>query len=173
MLTYRDRCPPLGGHPESPETPPMTTPIRDGKPLEILLVEDSPGDIRLTREAFSEARIPNNLHVTTDGEQAIAFLHRNGPFTASPRPDLILLDLNLPRKSGREVLREIKSDPAYRRIPVVVLTTSQNADDISAVYDLAANCYIAKPVDLDRFLEVARLIEDFWLATVQLPSADV
>ncbi|MDG2123528.1 MAG: response regulator [Verrucomicrobiales bacterium] len=150
----------------------MPPTLLDKKPVEILLVEDSPGDVRLTREAFREARVPNNLHVTTDGEQAIAFLHRDEPFTTSPRPDLILLDLNLPRKSGREVLKEIKADPAYRRIPIVVLTTSQSHEDIAAVYDLAGNCYIAKPVDLERFLEVVRIIEDFWLTTVQLPGTN-
>jgi CheY-like chemotaxis protein len=114
----------------------------------------------------------NCLHVATDGDEALAFLRREGEFALSPRPHLILLDLNLPRRDGREVLREIKSDPSLRRIPVVVLTTSQSADDIAAVYDLSANCYITKPVDLNRFLEVVRLIQEFWLTAVKLPRPD-
>jgi CheY-like chemotaxis protein len=148
---------------------PDTIPLR---PVDILLVEDSPGDVRLTREALRETQAWNCLHVATDGDEALAFLRREGEFAACPRPGLILLDLNLPRRDGREVLREIKSDPDLRRIPVVVLTTSQSSDDISAVYDLSANCYITKPVDLNRFIEVVRLIHEFWLTAAKLPRSD-
>lgn len=148
----------------------MESPRLDGKPVEILLVEDSPGDVRLTQEALREAQVDNRLHVVRDGEAALQFLRREPPFAGAPRPDLILLDLNLPRKDGREVLREVKSDPSLRRIPVIVLTTSQAEDDVVTVYDLSANCLICKPVDFERFLEVVRTLEDFWLATVKLPS---
>ncbi len=138
--------------------------------IDILLVEDSPGDVRLTREALKEGRVANRLHVVGDGEEALAFLRREGTFGDVPSPGLILLDLNLPRLDGREVLRIMKSDPELRRIPVVVLTTSTSDSDVHQVYDLAGNCYIAKPVDFDRFLEVIRSIEDFWLTVVRLPS---
>jgi CheY-like chemotaxis protein len=145
---------------------------RGGRPVEVLLVEDSAGDVRLTREALKEGQIPVNLSVAPDGEQALAFLRREGPHAAAPRPDLILLDLNLPRKGGREVLAEIKADPHLRRIPVVVLTTSQAEPDVRASYDLHANCYIIKPLDLDQFMHVVRSIEDFWLTVVRLPRGD-
>ena len=135
----------------------------------ILLVEDSPGDVRLTQEAFRDDKIANKLHVVTDGEQALAFLHKKGAFVDAVRPDLILLDLNLPKKDGREVLAEIKSDPALRRIPVVVLTTSDAERDILDAYANHANCYITKPIHLDQFVHVVRSIEDFWLAIVRLP----
>jgi two-component system, chemotaxis family, response regulator Rcp1 len=140
------------------------------EPIEILLVEDSPADVDLTREALEDARVHNNLNVVNDGVEALAFLRREGAYAAAPRPDLILLDLNLPKKDGREVLAEIKTDPVLRRIPVVILTTSQAEQDILKSYDLHANCYISKPVDLDAFVEVVRSIEGFWLAIVRLPA---
>lgn len=137
---------------------------------DILLVEDSPGDARLAREAFFEAESTNQLHWVNDGVEAIHFLRREGRHAAAPRPDLILLDLNLPRKDGREVLAEIKGDAELRRIPVVVLTTSQSQDDIQRAYSLNANCYITKPVVLEDFIRVARTIQEFWLEIVQLPG---
>ena len=142
-----------------------------GRPIEILLVEDNPGDVRLTREALREAKVINNLSVAQDGVEALAYLRREGQYTDVPRPDLILLDLNLPRKDGREVLAEIKEDAKLKRIPVVVLTTSKAEEDILKSYNLHANCYIAKPVDLDQFLTVIQQIEGFWLTIVQLPSS--
>jgi CheY-like chemotaxis protein len=140
------------------------------RPIEILLVEDSPGDVRLTVEALRDGKVRNNLHVVGDGVDALAFLHREGQYTDAPVPDLVLLDLNLPKKDGREVLAEIKSDPRLKRIPVVVLTTSNAEQDVLKSYDLHANCYITKPVDLDQFIRVVRTIEDFWLAVVRLPT---
>jgi CheY-like chemotaxis protein len=141
------------------------------RPVEILLVEDNPGDARLTREALNEAKIRNNLHHAMDGVEALAFLRREGQHAEAPRPDIILLDLNLPRKDGREVLAELKADPALRPIPVVVLTTSEAEQDIVRTYELHANCYITKPVDLEKFITIVRAIEDFWLAVVRLPPA--
>ncbi len=138
--------------------------------VEILLVEDNPGDVRLAVEAFREGRVRNRLSVVRNGEEALIFLHRQAPHDDAPRPDLILLDLNLPRKSGRELLQDIKTDPKLSRIPVVVLTTSRAEEDIANAYDLNANCYIAKPVDLDQFFSVVQSIEDFWLKTVRLPG---
>jgi two-component system, chemotaxis family, response regulator Rcp1 len=140
------------------------------EPIEILLVEDSPADVDLTREALEDAKVHNNLHVASDGVEALAFLRREGRYADAPHPALILLDLNLPKKDGREVLAEIKADPLLRRIPVVVLTTSEAEQDILQSYDLHANCYVTKPVDLDAFMHVVRSIEDFWLAIVRLPS---
>ena len=140
------------------------------RPIEILLVEDNPGDVRLTIEALKDGRISNNLHVARDGTEGLRFLHREGPDEQAARPDLILLDLNLPKKNGREVLAEIKVDPELRRIPVVVLTTSQADEDVFKSYDLHANCYINKPVDFDQFIRVVRSIEDFWLTVVKLPT---
>jgi CheY-like chemotaxis protein len=140
------------------------------KPVEILLIEDSPGDVRLTMEALKEAKVLNNLSVAGDGTEAMAFLKHEGAFANAPRPDVILLDLNLPKKDGREVLAEIKADPNLRRIPVVVLTTSRDEEDIFRAYDLHANCYITKPVDFKQFLEVVKSIEDFWLTVVKLPA---
>jgi chemotaxis family two-component system response regulator Rcp1 len=140
-----------------------------GRPIEILLVEDNPGDIRLTREGLKEGRIFNNLSVVEDGVEAMAFLRREGEYADAPHPDLILLDLNLPKKDGREVLKEIKSDPKLRRIPVVILTTSRAEEDIMGTYDQHANCYIIKPVDFDQFVNVVKTIEDFWLTIVRLP----
>jgi chemotaxis family two-component system response regulator Rcp1 len=139
------------------------------QPIEILLVEDSPGDVELTREALADAKVSNNLSVVGDGVEAMAFLRKEEPYAAAPTPDLILLDLNMPRKDGREVLEEIKADQALRRIPVVVLTTSQAERDILASYNLHANCYVTKPVDLTQFIGVVRSIEDFWLTVVKLP----
>jgi chemotaxis family two-component system response regulator Rcp1 len=140
-----------------------------GRPVEILLVEDNPGDVRLTIEGLKEAKVHNNLHVVSDGVQAMEFLRRAGQHASAVRPDLILLDLNLPRMDGREVLSAIKSDAALKTIPVVVLTTSQAEQDVLRSYELQANCYITKPVDLDQFITVVRSIEDFWLAIVTLP----
>jgi two-component system, chemotaxis family, response regulator Rcp1 len=139
--------------------------------VEILLVEDNPGDVRLTKEALKEGKVRNNLHVVDDGVKALAFLRREAPFEEVPKPDLILLDLNLPRKSGREVLEEIKQDSLLRHIPVVVLTSSQAERDIVRAYDLHANCYVTKPVDLDQFITVVKSIEDFWFSIVKLPPA--
>lgn len=142
-----------------------------GRAVEILLVEDNPGDVRLTREALKEGKIRNHLHVAADGVEALAFLRREGVHADAPRPDIILLDLNLPRKNGREVLEEIKEDPQLRQVPVVVLTTSEAEQDIVRAYTLHANCYISKPVDLEQFITVIRSIEDFWLTVVKLPTA--
>src|SRR3990172_721529 len=133
------------------------------------MVEDNPADVRLTQEAFRDASVLNNMNVTVDGEDAMSFLKREGRYKDSPRPDLILLDLNLPKKDGREVLEEIKGDPELRQIPVVILTTSEAEQDVLKTYDLHANCYVTKPVDLEQFLRVVRLIEDFWLTMVKLP----
>src|SRR6267143_494508 len=140
-----------------------------GDVVDILLVEDNPGDVRLMREALREAKFQNELYVAEDGVEAIAFLRRQGKYAGAVRPDLILLDLNLPRKDGLEVLAEIKEDADLKRIPVVVLTTSQAEADILRAYNLHANCYINKPVDIEQFLTVVKSIEDFWLAIVKLP----
>jgi CheY-like chemotaxis protein len=142
----------------------------NGTPIEILLVEDNPADVRLTFEALKDGRISNGMHVAKDGVEALDFLFRRGAFTGVPRPDLILLDLNLPKKDGREVLAEIKADPDLKRIPVIILTTSGAEDDIIRSYNLHANCYVTKPVDLEQFMEVVKTIEDFWLTIVSLPK---
>jgi two-component system, chemotaxis family, response regulator Rcp1 len=139
------------------------------RPVEILLAEDNPADVRLTIEALRDAKVRNNLHVVENGIEALAFLRREGKYAGSPHPDLILLDLNMPRMDGREFLALIKSDPELKRIPVVVLTTSGAEEDIVKSYNLHANCYISKPVDLDQFITVVRSIEDFWLTIVRLP----
>jgi chemotaxis family two-component system response regulator Rcp1 len=139
-------------------------------PIEILLVEDNPGDVRLTQEALKDAKVSNTLHVVEDGVAAMDFLHRRGPYKNQPRPALILLDLNLPKKNGREVLAEIKQDPQLKDIPVVILTTSQSEEDVLRAYTLHANCYISKPVDFVQFTKVIRTIEEFWLTIVVLPS---
>jgi CheY-like chemotaxis protein len=139
------------------------------RPIEILLVEDNPGDVRLTIEALRDTKVLNNLSFAKDGVEAIAFLRREREYVNAVRPDIILLDLNLPKKDGREVLAEIKADLNLRSIPVVVLTTSQAEEDILKSYNLHANCYIAKPVDLDQFVTVVQTIEGFWLTIVQLP----
>ncbi len=140
-----------------------------GRPVDILLVEDNPGDVRLTEEALKDGRLRNNLFVVEDGVEAIAFLRRQGKYAQVPRPDLVLLDLNLPKKSGREVLAEIKADEELKSIPVVMLTISKAEEDILRAYNLHVNCYITKPIDLDRFMEVVKTIEDFWLTIVKLP----
>lgn len=140
------------------------------KPIDILLVEDNPGDVRLTLEAFKECKVNNNLHVVWDGVEAISFLRQEGKYIDASRPDLILLDLNLPRKDGREVLAEIKSDNELKYIPVVVLTTSYAEEDILKAYGLNANCYVNKPVNLDQFFKVVKSIENFWLTIVTLPQ---
>lgn len=138
--------------------------------IEILLVEDNPGDVRLTMEALKEGKIHNTLSVVKDGVEAMAFLRREGKYANAPHPDLILLDLNLPKKDGREVLTEIKSDKNLKRIPVVILTSSEAEKDIVSTYDLHANCYITKPVDLDQFIKIVKAIECFWLTVVRLPG---
>ena len=136
----------------------------------ILLVEDNPGDVRLTKEAFKEAKVNNNLHIVSDGVEAMDFLRRKGKYIEAPRPDIILLDLNMPKKNGREVLAEIKADPDLMAIPVLVLTISQAEEDILKSYNLHANCYIQKPVDINKFIDVVKSIEGFWLTIVKLPS---
>jgi CheY-like chemotaxis protein len=146
----------------------MTRP--SGRPIEILLVEDNPGDVRLTIEGLKEGKVRNNLHVAKDGVEALAFLRREANYADAVRPDLILLDLNLPRMDGRQVLSEIKADPVLKTIPVVVLTTSGAEQDVLHSYQLQANCYITKPVDLEQFITVVRSIEDFWLTIVTLPQ---
>lgn len=143
------------------------------KPIEILLVEDRPGDVRLTKEALKESKVANQLTVAEDGVEAMSLLRREGEYEDAVRPDLVLLDLNLPRKDGREVLAEIKTDEDLKSIPVIILTTSKAEEDIVRTYNLHANCYICKPVDLDQFLSVVRTIEEFWLSIVKLPSRSV
>ena len=137
---------------------------------EILLVEDNPGDVLLTREAFREGKFPNHLSVVRDGDEAIEFLKHEGKYGDAPRPDLILLDLNLPKKDGRELLRDIKSDHELRNIPVIVLTVSKADEDIDAAYDLHANCYLTKPLHIDQFMRTIRSLEAFWLNIVKLPN---
>lgn len=140
------------------------------KPIEILLVEDNPADARLTMEALKDGKVKNNLAMVPDGVEAMAYLRNQGKYAGAVRPDLILLDLNLPKKDGREVLAEVKSDPALRSIPVVVMTVSKAEEDILKSYDLHANCYVNKPVDFEQFMRVVRTIEDFWLTIVKLPT---
>jgi CheY-like chemotaxis protein len=142
---------------------------KTGRPIEILLVEDNPGDVRLTQEALKDAKVLNKLHVASDGVEALEFLRRQGKYAHAVRPGLILLDLNLPKMDGRKVLAEIKEDPDLKRIPVVVLTISKADEDIIKTYELHANCYITKPVDLEQFMEVVKAIENFWLTVVKLP----
>ncbi|MCX6543697.1 MAG: response regulator [Acidobacteria bacterium] len=143
--------------------------LSPGRPIEILLIEDNPGDVDLTREGLAGFKVLNTLHVAADGIEAMDFLRRTGQYADVPRPDLILLDLNLPRKNGREVLAEVKSDDELRRIPIVILTTSKEEEDILRSYNLHANCYITKPIDLTQFINVVHSIEDFWLTVVKLP----
>jgi CheY-like chemotaxis protein len=138
-------------------------------PIQVLLVEDNPGDAHLTKIALADGKMHINLSIVEDGVEAIAFLRRQGKYAEAPHPDLILLDLNLPKKDGREVLKEIKTDQLLKRIPVVILTTSQAEEDILKAYDLCANCYIAKPVDFDQFIKIVQSIEDFWFTIVKLP----
>jgi two-component system response regulator len=142
----------------------------DLRPIDILLVEDNPGDVDLTKEALEGAKVCNRLHVAEDGEQALDFLFRRGKFAGVPRPDLILLDLNLPKRDGRQVLEAIKAEPALAEIPVVILTTSGAEEDVARAYRLHANCYITKPVNFKQFLKVVQAIEDFWLTIVKLPK---
>jgi chemotaxis family two-component system response regulator Rcp1 len=139
------------------------------KMIEILLVEDNPGDVRLTREALKEGKVLNNLSIARDGVEALAFLRQEGEYAQSPRPDIILLDLNLPRMDGRELLEIIKNEPHFKRIPVVILTTSKSEEYIIRTYDLHANCYITKPVGLEQFIDVVKSVEDFWFTIVKLP----
>jgi chemotaxis family two-component system response regulator Rcp1 len=141
-----------------------------GEMIDILLVEDNEGDARLAKEALRDSKIRNTLHHVTDGEEAMAFLRKEGKYSKLPRPDLILLDLNLPKKDGRQVLAEIKGDENLRRIPVVILTVSSAEEDVLKAYNLHANCYITKPLDLDQFMKVVRSVEDFWLTIVKLPN---
>jgi chemotaxis family two-component system response regulator Rcp1 len=141
-----------------------------GKPIDILLVEDNAGDSRLAVEALKESKLRNNLHIVVDGMEAMDFLYKRGKHAQVPRPDLILLDLNLPKKDGREVLAEIKSDPDLKRIPVVILTISKAEEDVLKTYNLHANCFITKPLDLNQFVTVVKSIEDFWLTIVKLPT---
>ena len=147
----------------------MNPSSNDWHPIDILLVEDNPGDVDLTREALDGAKVCNTLHIAEDGEEALEFLRRQGAHSDAPRPDLILLDLNLPKKDGREVLEEIKADRQLAEIPVVVLTTSAADEDVTRAYQLHANCYVTKPVDFKQFLKVIQAIEDFWLTVVKLP----
>jgi CheY-like chemotaxis protein len=145
-------------------------PDDDSEAIEVLLVEDDPGDVLMTREAFEEHKLRNTLHVVSDGVEALSFLRQEGEYADAPRPDLVLLDLNLPRKDGREVLAEIKADPQLRRTPVVVLTTSEAEEDVLRSYDLHANAYVAKPVDFDRFIDVVQRIDCFFVTVVKLPN---
>jgi two-component system, chemotaxis family, response regulator Rcp1 len=140
------------------------------QPVEILLVEDNPGDVRLVQEALRDSKLINKMHAVTDGQKALAYLRKEGLFADAVRPDLVLLDLNLPRKDGREVLAEIKADDALRQIPVVIVTSSKAEEDILKAYDHHANCYITKAVDLEKFMEVVRAIEEFWVSIVKLPA---
>ena len=146
--------------------------VKNIKHIDILLVEDSPADVLITREAFAEFKIINTLHVVEDGGEAMAFLKQDGKYASVPRPDLILLDLNLPRKNGREVLAEIKNDPRLKNIPVVVLTTSHSESDVLEAYDQHANCYIVKPVGFDNFVEAVKTINQFWFSVVTLPPEE-
>ena len=150
----------------------MPRPDRPARPMHLLLIEDNPADVELTRQCFRESRIPNEVHAASDGDAALAFLHRHGPFAAAPRPDLVLLDLNLPGIDGREILATIKRDPDLQTIPVVVLTTSDADDDIWEAYRLQANSYLRKPVDLDEFIELADAVCTYWFHYVQLPPPD-
>jgi CheY-like chemotaxis protein len=152
----------------APEAPPGD-PARDGRPVEILLAEDNPGDVTLTRKGLEQGKIANNLHVVNDGVEAIQFLKQEGEYAEEPRPDLLLLDLDMPRKDGQEVLAEIKDDPDLRRIPVVVMTSSDAEEDIVKSYDHHANAYLTKPVDFQGFIDVVDRIEDFWLTVVKMP----
>ena len=143
--------------------------MNNDQPIEILLVEDNPGDVRLTLEVMKDARVRNHMSMVKDGVEALAFLRHEGDFADAPRPDLILLDLNLPKKDGREVLADIKADPTLRGIPVVVLTVSKDEEDVLKSYDLYANCYVTKPINMEQFIAVVKSIEDFWLTIVKLP----
>jgi CheY-like chemotaxis protein len=145
--------------------------LAEARPIEILLVEDDPGDVLITTEALEQSKLANNLHTVENGEEAVSFLRREGSYADAVRPDLVLLDLNLPRRDGREVLAEIKDDPELRRIPVVVLTTSSAEEDVLRSYDLHANAYVTKPVDFDNFVKVVRQVDDFFFTVVRLPGS--
>ncbi len=147
----------------------MTSAADDGTPIEVLLVEDDPGDVLMTREAFEEHKVRNRLNVVSDGADALAYVRREGEFADAIRPDLILLDLNLPKRDGREVLKELKTDPDLREIPIVVLTTSSAESDVLASYQLYANAYVTKPVDFERFISAVKQIDDFFVSLVKLP----
>ena len=149
----------------------MTT-YNDGVPIDVLLVEDNPGDVRLTEEAFNEGRINNTLHVATTGEEAMEFLHQRGEYADAPHPDIVLLDLNLPRKDGDEVLEEIRADPDLKQLPVIILTSSAAEEDVVRSYELNANAYLTKPVNPAEFMEVVRSFQEFWLSVVRLPPSD-
>lgn len=144
--------------------------LENARPIEILLVEDDPGDVVIAQEALEQSKLVNNLHVATNGDEALAFLRRDGEYADAPKPDLVLLDLNLPRRDGREVLAEVKADPDLRRIPVVILTTSQAEEDIVRSYDLHANAYVTKPVDFAQFVHVVQQIDEFFFTVVSLPE---
>jgi len=146
--------------------------MADPHRIDILLVEDDPGDVELTREGLREAKMLVNLHVVDDGEKAMKFLRKEAPYTEAVRPDIVLLDLNMPRKSGKETLQEIKADPALRAIPVVILTTSEAETDIALCYDLGANCYITKPISFEAFTKVVAMIEEFWFTIVRMPAKE-
>lgn len=148
----------------------MMTPGTMVKPVEILLVEDNPVDVMITEDAFNTGRVCNNLYVAEDGEEAMDFLYKRGKYASAPSPEIILLDLNLPRKDGREVLAEVKGDPSLRHIPVIILTTSQDEEDISRSYELQANCFITKPVDMEQFAKALECLGEFWFTLVRLPS---
>lgn len=150
----------------------MSNGLALGNPADILLVEDNPGDVRLTQEAFKDGQICNTLHVTTDGVDALDFLHQRGDYTDAPQPDIVLLDLNLPRKDGDEVLDEIRDDPDLKCLPVIILTSSGAQEDVVKSYELQANAYLTKPVDPEEFIEVIQSLQSFWLSVVQLPSRD-
>ena len=151
----------------------MTSAADEGVPIEVLLVEDDPGDVLMTREAFEEHKVRNHLNVVSDGADALAYVRREGEFADAVRPDLILLDLNLPKRDGREVLRELKTDPDLREIPIVVLTTSSAESDVLASYQLYANAYVTKPADFDRFISAVKQIDDFFVSLVKLPRRAV
>lgn len=143
------------------------------RPMEILLVDDNPGDVRLTEEALRDGEVESRLHIARDGLEALDFLYREGEHACAPRPDLILLDLNMPRMSGRQVLAEIKEDPLLKHIPVVILTGSWDMEDVMRMYDLHANCYVTKPIDLDQYMMMVRSITDFWFTLVKLPEEEI
>jgi CheY-like chemotaxis protein len=143
-----------------------------GEPADVLLVEDNPGDVRLTREAFEQGDVATNLHVANDGDEALAFLRNEGEHADAPTPDIVLLDLNLPRKNGDEVLAEVRADPDLARIPVIVLTSSEAQEDVAQSYELQANAYLTKPVDPSEFIEVVKSFKQFWLSVVRLPPGD-
>jgi len=146
--------------------------VDKGKVIDILLVEDNPADVRLMQEALKDGKVKNKLNIVYDGEEAVDYLYKKGKYSGAVRPDLILLDLNLPKKDGREVLEDIKNDPDLKSIPIVILTTSKSEEDILKTYRLHANCYITKPVDLNQFIDVVKSIEEFWLCIVKLPPND-